>query len=96
MSIYEKLEEELKDSFAYTLHDKLIFITGFLVDDDENEDLLNFVNYLLYSENDFTITPKLDFSGLNTWSTVNQWQWDNPLLDKTFANSLKESFNKKE
>ena len=64
---FEYIQKELEDSFAYTLHDKLIFISGLLSEDKELEPILNFVNYLLYTEKpEISLTPTLDFSKIPT------------------------------
>lgn len=49
MNIFEELEKNLEESFASTFQEKLIYCQGYLEGDSENEDLYNFIGYLLWS-----------------------------------------------
>lgn len=62
MNIFEELGRNLDESFASTLHEKLIYCQGYLEGDEENEDLYKFINYLLLSSHDNTISllPSLE------------------------------------
>lgn len=63
MNIFEELEKNIKESFASTLQEKLIYCQGFLEGDEENEDLYNFIGYLLWSshENTISLSPSFTF-----------------------------------
>lgn len=68
MNIIDELDKNIKDSFCESTHDKLIYISGYLANDTENIDILNFVNYLLYSErkprSSFLLNPSFSFESI--------------------------------
>lgn len=62
MSIFEDLVNKLKSSFAESLHEKLIYCQGYLEGDEDNEDLYNFIGYLLRSSQSFLTPSSTKFS----------------------------------
>lgn len=67
MNVCEELEKILRESYADTLKEKLLYCLGYLESDDENEDLYNLFSYMLYSEHNiprsiFDLSPSIDWS----------------------------------